>query len=111
MNENLLKAVKSSRKLVDAKKYKQQGGLILLFYLCWCSQSANAHPKLRVSNSILLTQNLVQRDLRSQAQQFFDEGSELSKQGTFESSKQAISKWEAALALLKELDRQNPTQK
>jgi CHAT domain-containing protein/Flp pilus assembly protein TadD len=78
--------------------------LRLFFLFCLIplySENANAYPKPTHLNLTLLL--IAQTDPRAQAQQLFDEGVLLFNQGAAESLQQAITKWEAALPLWREV--------
>ncbi|NEO90819.1 MAG: tetratricopeptide repeat protein [Moorea sp. SIO3G5] len=77
-------------------------GLILLLCLSLCSETVNAHPQATDLNPS--HQLIAQTDTRTQAQQLFDQGKQLYRQKTAESYRQAITKWEAALPLWRELE-------
>ena len=93
-------SVKPGQKL--GTSYQYHLGLILLLCLSFCSETVNAHPQPTDLNSS--PQLIAQTDTRTQAQQLSDEGTQLFQQGTAESLQQAITKWEAALPLWRELE-------
>ncbi|NEP35735.1 tetratricopeptide repeat protein [Moorena sp. SIO3B2] len=93
-------AVKPGQRLGRSHRYHL--GLILLLCLSFCSETLKAHPQPTDLNSF--PQLIAQTDTRTQAQELSDQGMELFQQGTAESLQQAITKWEAALPLWRELE-------
>ena len=87
-----------------AISYRCYLGLILLLCLSFCPETVNAYPKPTPTRLTPTPRFMVQADTRTQAQQLFDEGVQLFQEGTAESLKQAIIKWEAALPLWRELE-------
>jgi len=75
---------------------------ILLLCLSLGSETVNAHPQ--ATDLKPFPKLIAQTDTRTQAQQLSHQGGQLFQQGTAESLKQAIIKWEAALLLWRELE-------
>ncbi|MGL5835803.1 MAG: tetratricopeptide repeat protein [Waterburya sp.] len=102
-------SVKSGRKFANANRLHQKPlGLILWLCLCLGSETVNAHPQKTPTHLSPSSQHVAQTDTSTQAQQLFDEGMQLFNQGTAESLQQAITKWEAALPLWREVgDKSN----
>ncbi len=92
-------SVKPGQKLGTSNQYHL--GLILSLCLCFCSETVNAHPQPTHLNPP--PQLIVQTDTRTQAQQLLAEGMQLFQQGTAESLQQAITKWETAVPLWREV--------
>jgi CHAT domain-containing protein/Flp pilus assembly protein TadD/flagellar biosynthesis chaperone FliJ len=97
-------SVKFGWKFANANRLRQKPlGLILWLCLCLGSETVNAYPQKTPTHLTPSSQHIAQTDTGTQAEQLFDEGLQLFKEGTGKSRQQAIKKLEQALPLWREI--------